>query len=63
MSRSLKTKEFHQSFILELAFVGLATIFCMISTRYLLFYYIPSIVNPPIIQCTDTTEGMKSGEK
>jgi hypothetical protein len=62
MSRSLKTKEFHQSFILELAFVGLATIVCMITTRYLLFHYVPSIVNPPVIQYTDTTEGMKSGE-
>lgn len=44
MSKVSKKYDFHIPFIKNLAFVGLVTIVSMITTRYLLVNYLPSLI-------------------
>jgi hypothetical protein len=45
MSRILKNDDFHIPFIRNLAFMGLVTIVSMITTRFLLLNYLPSLIH------------------
>ena len=45
MSKILKNDDFHIPFIRNLAFMGLVTIVSMITTRFLLFSYLPTLIN------------------
>lgn len=44
MSNFLEKQEFHISFIKNLAFVGLVTMVCMITTRFLVVNYLPDLI-------------------
>jgi hypothetical protein len=52
MSRISKNDDFHVPFIMNLAFVGLVTIVSMISARYLLLSYLPTMTNTPTMTHT-----------
>ena len=43
MSRISKKEDFHIPFIQNLAFIGLVTVVSMITTRFLLLNYLPSL--------------------
>jgi hypothetical protein len=47
MGRVSKKEEFHIPFIKQLVFVGLVTIFCMVSTRFFLLNYLMTTQNTP----------------
>jgi len=48
MSRISKNDDFHIPFIQNLAFVGLVTIVSMITTRFLVINYLPSLIKTHI---------------
>ena len=45
MRTILKTKEFHEPFIKALTLVAIVTVFTMISTKYLVRYYLEPYTN------------------
>ena len=56
---NIKKGEFHVPFIKSLAFVGLVTIVSMISARYLLLSYLPTMTNIPTMTHTHSQIPMK----
>jgi isoprenylcysteine carboxyl methyltransferase (ICMT) family protein YpbQ len=54
MSNFSRKNDFHIPFIKNLAFVGLVTVVSMISVRYFLFSYLPTMTNTPIMTHTNS---------
>lgn len=45
MRKTMKTKEFHEPFIKALVLVAIVTVFTMISTNYIVRYYLEPHLN------------------
>ena len=44
----MKTEEFHKPFIKNLVLVAVATVFAMVSSRYIAYYYLNNNKQPPV---------------